>query len=215
MILEAIEKELRAVVGDEYASLDESDRVILMLAHRFGEVGNADIQPYCPDHPRDIGVRLRRFVAKGWLGKTGHTRGTRYRLPASAALDLFAGGGDVISSSGHFAVSSGHSEVASGHSVASHDTTIAGEQDALRQLAAPVRDKGRAPKELVEQIITSLCRARWLTLRELAELLGRDSEALRKHYITRLLRQGRLLPRYPHHPNHPEQAYQTSESANV
>ena len=215
MIPEAIEQEIRAIVGDQYASLDESDRLILMLAHRFGEVGNADIQPYCPDHPRDIGVRLRRFVAKGWLSKTGHTRGTRYRLPASASLDLFAGGGDVVSSSGHFAISSGHSGVATGHSEAHQDVAIEGEQDGLRQLAGPVRDKGRAPKELVEQTIASLCRARWLTLRELAELLGRDSEALRKHYITRLLRQGRLLPRYPHHPNHPEQAYQASESAGV
>ncbi len=201
--------------GDEYASLDESDLVILMLAHRFGEVGNADIQPYCPDHPRDIGVRLRRFVAKRWLGKTGHTRGTRYRLPASASLDLFAGGSDVDLSSGHSAASSGHSGVATGHSEAPHDTAIEAEHGVLRHLAAPVRDKGRAPKEMVEQTITSLCRARWLTLRELAELLGRDSEALRKHYITRLLRQGRLLPRYPHHPNHPEQAYQASESASV
>lgn len=214
MIPETTEKELREVVGSEYGSLDESDRVILMLAHRFGEIGNADIQPYCPDHPRDIGMRLQRFVAKGWLSKTGHTRGTRYRLPMSDALDLFGGGGDVVQSSGHSESSSGHSMSASGHSEVQHEVAVEGGLSDLRQLAAPVRDKGRASKELVEQIIISLCRGRWLTIRELAELLGRDSEALRKHYITRLLRQGHLLPRYPHHPNHPEQAYQTAESPN-
>ncbi len=92
MIPEDVERELRGVVGEAYTSLDELDRVILMLAHRFGEICNADVQPYRHEHPRDIGVRLKRFVEQGWLEKAGgHGRGTRYRWPKEGIGDLFEG----------------------------------------------------------------------------------------------------------------------------
>ncbi|HCZ14754.1 MAG TPA: transcriptional regulator, partial [Candidatus Accumulibacter sp.] len=55
MIPGDVERELRAVVGDAYGGLDELGRVILMLANRFDEIGNADIQPYRGEHAREIG----------------------------------------------------------------------------------------------------------------------------------------------------------------
>jgi ATP-dependent DNA helicase RecG len=84
MIPSDVEQELRAIFGDAYRGLDELGRVILMLAHRFDEIGNADIQPYRAEHPREIGVRPKQFVEAGWLEKSGHGRGTRYRWAAAA-----------------------------------------------------------------------------------------------------------------------------------
>ena len=84
MIQSDVEQELRAIFGDAYRGLDELGRVILMLAHRFDEIGNADIQPYRAEHPREIGVRPKQFVEAGWLEKSGHGRGTRYRWAAAA-----------------------------------------------------------------------------------------------------------------------------------
>lgn len=71
MIPDDVERELRSVVGDAYQTLDELSRVILMLAHRFGEIGNEDIQEYRREHPRDIGHRLAQLVGAGWLVKAG------------------------------------------------------------------------------------------------------------------------------------------------
>jgi predicted HTH transcriptional regulator len=87
MIPDDVERELRSVVGDAYRSLDELGRVILMLAHRLGEISNEDIQHYRREHPRDIGVRLKQLVTANWLEKAEHGRGTRYCLPVRVQVD--------------------------------------------------------------------------------------------------------------------------------
>lgn len=199
MIPADVERELREVVGDSFSQLEDLDRAILMLAHRFGEIGNADIQPYRDEHPRDIGDRLKFLVDHHWLERGGHGRGTHYRLPAgrrASADNVATGSGHYDGGSGHYAANSGHYDASSQH----YDA-------ALYARAAPVREKGRAPKELVEQTIETLCADDWLSLRTLAELLGRDADALRKHYITRMVRERKLESRFPNYPNHPDQAY--------
>ena len=196
------ETEVRQMLRDASSQLEELDRAILMLAHRFGEIGNADIQPYRAEHPRDIGDRLKFLVDHRWLERTGHGRGTQYRLPTGrrvSADEVATGSGHYEGRSGHYAANSGHYDASSQH----YDA-------ALYAQAAPVREKGRAPKELVEQTIETLCADDWLSLRTLAELLGRDADALRKHYITRMVREGKLEARFPGYPNHPDQAYKTS-----
>ncbi len=51
----------------------------------------------------------------------------------------------------------------------------------LQVIAAPVREKGRTSKELVEQVILELCSEHYLQLRTLAELLGRGPDSIRNH----------------------------------
>lgn len=201
MIPEDVERELRGVAGEAYTSLDELDRVILMLAHRFGEICNADVQPYRHEHPRDIGIRLKRFVEQGWLEKAGgHGRGTRYRWPKGGMGDLFEGGAGEGGSSEHLPASSEHYGPDSEHSESE-------QTEKLLALAAPVREKPKVAKELVEKTILALCSEDWRTLRTLAGLLGRDADSLRNHYINPMLRDGRLIARVPGKPNHPNQAY--------
>jgi ATP-dependent DNA helicase RecG len=81
MISEDIEQEIRSVVGEDYSALNVFERTILMLAHRFGEISNKDIQYYRSEHPRDIGAKLSQFVTTGWLIKRGQGSGTRYQWP--------------------------------------------------------------------------------------------------------------------------------------
>jgi ATP-dependent DNA helicase RecG len=212
MIPDDVERELRTVVGAAYVRLDELGRVILMLAHRFGEVSNGDIQHYRREHPRDIGDRLRQLVAAGWLEKDGHGRGTRYRWPKAAPPDLFdglleesLGSEQTDRSSEHLPLESEHFEVGSEH--------LGSEQDGkLLQLAAAVRGKGKVPRAEMEETILALCSDDWLPLRTLARLLSRESDSLRNHYITPMLRDGRLQARVPGKPNHPNQAYRRRRS---
>lgn len=198
MIPEDVEKELRSVVGDAYSTLNELDRVILMLAHRFGEIGNADIQPYRREHPKDIGESLKHLVEKRWLDKTGHGRGTRYRLPGTRPLELFSG--LLEANSEHYVQRSEHYEADSEHLSSEHYTRLEG-------MAKAVREKGRVSKELMKEILLALCSEGWLSLRTLARLLGREPDTLRNHYINPMLREDRLEARFPTNPNHPEQAY--------
>lgn len=212
MIPENVERELRSVVGEAYRSLDELGRVILMLAHRFGEISNEDIQHYRPEHPREIGVRLGQVVAANWLKKVGHGRGTRYRWPVVAQRDLFDGLEDAAggfeqstSRSEHLAANSEHFNEDSEH--------FSSEQNAaMWQLAEGVRSQKRVPKPLLEQTVLALCESEWLSLQTLAKLLGRDADTLRNHYINPMLKDGRLQAKVPDKPNHPGQAYRRKTS---
>ncbi len=200
MIPEDVEKELRGVVGEAYSSLDELDRVILMLAHRFSEICNVDVQPYRKEHPREIGIRLKRFIERGWLEKAGgHGRGTRYRWPKGSG-DLFEPVIGEGASSEHSSASSEHLDTDSEHSESE-------QAEKLLAIAAPVREKPRVAKVLVEETILTLCSEDWRTLRTLAGLLGRDTDSVRNHYINPMLKDGRLIARVPGNPNHPNQAY--------
>ncbi|MBU0655048.1 MAG: hypothetical protein KJ914_07905 [Gammaproteobacteria bacterium] len=187
MIPDDVERELR--------SLDELGRVILMLAHRLGEISNEDIQHYRREHPRDIGVRLKQLVTANWLEKAGHGRGTRYRLPVRVQVD-----GASPANSEHLSEDSEHLGKSSEHFETEQEL-------ALLQIAENVRNKRKVSKPLMEATILTLCAADWLSLKMLAHLLNRTPDSLRNHYITPMLSDGRLQARMPDKPNHPNQAY--------
>jgi ATP-dependent DNA helicase RecG len=183
-------RELRAIVGNEYNQLTELERIVLVLAHRFGEVTNENIQHYRHEHPREIGECLRGLTQKGWLKSSGHGKGTRYQL-GGREPDLFT------ASSEHYEDSSEHYEDSSEH------------YRRLFDIAAPVRKKGRASKTLVEKTILALCTDDFISLRTLAELLNREPDSVRNHYVGPMVKHGILEPRFPGHPNHPQQGYRT------
>lgn len=191
MIPENVESELREIVGTEYGTLSELDRIILVLTHRFAEITNADIQQYRREHSREIGESLKILTQKGWLKSAGHGRGTHYRLGGVSEADLFT------ASSEHSVLSSEHYKPDSEH------------YGKLLTIAAPVREKGRASKSLVEKIILELCAEKFVTLRTLADLLNRETDSVRNHYVAPMIKRGDLEPRYPAHPNHPQQGYRT------
>jgi hypothetical protein len=77
----------------------------------------------------------------------------------------------------------------------------------LRDMAKPVADSGKASGEQVMSVIAALCRGRFLTAQQLAGLLNRSTEGLRKRFLTPMTREGKLQLRYPQAPNRPDQAY--------
>ncbi len=202
MIPSDVEQELRGIVGDAYQGLDELGRVILMLAHRFDEIGNADIQPYRAEHPREIGVRLRQFVEAGWLEKEGHGRGTRYRWPKQRRGDLFVDQMGGVPSSQHKELSPQHKADSPQHRPGEPQHS-----ETLRALAEPVRVRRRTQPQALRRVILDLCAAQPLSLPELSELLARAPASLQNHYLTPMLKEGVLRLLYPHHPNHPQQRY--------
>ncbi|MEE4381450.1 MAG: RNA-binding domain-containing protein [Pseudomonadales bacterium] len=226
LVPEDVERELRAIVGDAYGDLRELDRIILQLAHRFGEIGNADVQSYCQAHARDIGAHLKSLVQQGWLRQSGQARGTRYRLPdhaPSGQLFASAGSGPAPEASPvggpgieQNSTRSEHSDADSEHysSSSEHYGPSSEHYADLATIAAPVREKGRANKELVRQTILALCSGRALELRALADLLNRSPDSVRNHYVAPMLREGLLQARYPNQPNHPGQAYIAADAGN-
>ncbi len=52
-----------------------------------------------------------------------------------------------------------------------------------------------------------LCNNQWLSRKQLAELLSRDSEGLRSRFLGPMVEHGLLRLRYPDKPNRVDQAY--------
>lgn len=111
----------------------------------------------------------------------------------------------VLLNSSHLAVDSGHLAGGSGHL----PSNMLGE---LRDMAKPVADSGKASGELIMSVIAALCRGRYLTAQQMAGLLNRNTEGLRKRFLTPMTREGKLHLRYPESPNRPDQAYTTVDA---
>ena len=213
-IPEDIEQELRKLVGDNYRYLQELDRIILLLAHRFGEISNNGIQGFSQKHPRDIGDRLKYLVENRWLQKYGHGRGTYYCLPTSdisKALLLNQNIQVSVSSSDHLREDSDHLRRSSDHLEESSDHLSENSDDIekLKAIARPVREKRKVSADVMRQAILEVCKERFLTLQQLEVILDRTNSTLRTRFLKKMVEEGLIELRYPDKPSHPEQAYRT------
>ncbi|MEL4895788.1 ATP-binding protein [Crocosphaera sp. Alani8] len=193
LIPEKVEAELKEIVGNAYGQLTELDRIILVLAHQFKEINNIDIQQYRKEHPRDISDCLKKLVRKGYLTQSGRCRGTRYSLSNNNHSEQLS----LPKNSEHKETSSEHYDLSSEH------------YQQLQEMAKSVKEKGRAKKGIVRNVILKLCSEHYLSLRTLAELLGREPDSIRNHYINPMIKEGLLELKYPEI-NHPQQAYKTT-----
>ena len=208
-IPEDIEQELRKLVGDNYCYLKELDRIILLLAHRFGEISNNDIQGFSQQHPRDIGDRFKYLVDNSWLQKYGHGRGTYYCLPTSdisKTLPLNQNTQVSVSSSDRLGESSDRLGESSDRLGESSDHL-----ENLKRIAQPVRDKGKVAPDIMRAMITRICQDRFLTQQQLGEILNRSVHTLRTGYLKKMIEEELIELRYPDRLHHPEQAYRTKE----
>jgi ATP-dependent DNA helicase RecG len=69
----------------------------------------------------------------------------------------------------------------------------------------------RTSVKKIRGVIVQLCAFRPLTLPELVKILQRDSDHLRKSYISQMIEEGELEYIFPERPNHPQQAYRTKK----
>ncbi|MGJ8641145.1 MAG: hypothetical protein ACSHYA_17270 [Opitutaceae bacterium] len=159
---------------------------------------------------------IEQLVADGWLLGTpdGYNRELALYEEEVFGLNVFGHQAEMKKeSSGHKEASSGHKEESSGSKEASsgHSEVLKEHIETLRSIAAPVASAQRASKDLVVSTILQLCQGRYLSLAELAELLGRDPHTLRKNFIRVMLGEQQLLAEHPNIKTHPKQRYITAE----
>ena len=77
----------------------------------------------------------------------------------------------------------------------------------LTTIAEPATSNARIAANQTRDIILRLCRGRSLTAEVFADLLKRNSAALRSRFLTPMVREGALCHTYPEQPQHPRQAY--------
>ena len=69
----------------------------------------------------------------------------------------------------------------------------------------------RTSVQKIRSIIMQLCALGPLKLPELVQILHRDSDHLRKHYIVKMIDDGELECLFPEIPNHPQQGYKAKK----
>ena len=222
---------LREHFGDRLSTLDENGRLAVATAQIEGFVTNARLQQICRLHPREITTLLKTLEEGAFLIHDGQARGTTYRIAGTPSVDLSLDDGTasltessehLTPSSEHLAMSSEHLTPSSEHlAMSSEHLTPSSEHlepdplfdPKLREIAEPVKNSRKAPHELIETAIINLCTGRFLTLNQIAHLLGRSPHGLRQRFIRSLVDQSRVLERrFPQQPNHEQQAYRTRRS---
>jgi len=186
-----------------YAELAPEEVQVLVTAAQEDEITNQRLQEILTLHRVDITRLLQTLVRRGFLVAQGVGRGTSYTLPSPPHK-----AGAPLISPPHKAGAPLISPPHKAESVSDGAQTQK-EKDHLVGLAAPIKSSRRAAPALVRKVVLELCEDRFLTLGELAELLGRTKQNLRDRYITELVREGQLEVRYPDTPSHPEQGYRT------
>ena len=73
----------------------------------------------------------------------------------------------------------------------------------------PARAKERLAPEAMKALILAMCTERWLSAKEIAEVLNRDPQKIQTRFLTMLVRESLLELRHPGVPNRPDQAYRT------
>lgn len=194
---------LKEVLKEKFRLLDSSEVLTLVTAHQEGEISNIRLQTLTDKHPSDVNKILTKLVEEGLLASNGHGRGTKYYL--SSIFQLGAEQPKQVNENQQDGVESKGVQTESKEM----SRNISNENQIIYDLSENVRNKQRAKKDEMEQVILKVCAVKELTLKELTEFLNRNHDTLRKAYLSRLLEEGKITLKYPNNINHPEQAYRT------
>lgn len=215
--------ELRHRFGKRLEEFSEIQRLALATVIIEGHVTHARLKCMSVEHPRDLTLALSALVRDGILASGSIARSTYYYFPGepptalqsfeepSHSLSEILNSSSVPSEGSSVPLTSVPLDLAS---VPTGKTPVPSEANflALQTIAQPVRDKKKVTKDEVRSIILQICRVDFITLRTLAELLGRSSEYLRIKHLSEMVDSGSLAERFPETPSHPHQAYRSKIS---
>lgn len=196
--LAQLREELSAEVFD---TLNEHERLILVTALIEKTIDHKRMMSVMDIHPRDLSALLSGLVEKRLIYQEGSGRATVYFLAKARMEDTHKERVDEESTQAQC-------DSSGGLGVSSGDLTLnSGGLSKLQAIAKGVASKKKAPKAEVEETILALCTEQPCSLEQLAELLNRSIDLVRKSYLQPMIREKRLHYQYPTKPNHPQQRY--------
>ncbi len=241
LLPEDVLAQLRERFGALFDALDHAGRLVMATVALERVVSHNRLLEICGGHSHDLSLLLARLVKQGQLASDGRSRGMVYFLPGEVLPtpeqvfmgQALLGVGNVGSSSEYSEVTSEYSAATSGHSALGDsrrdlqgrlltphlDAPIVddlslldqGFLKTLTQVAEEPRQKERLGSERMEQVVTALCRDHFVTLSALAELVNRHPDGLRQQYLSKMVRDGRMVLAFPTKPTHERQAYRAAD----
>ncbi len=227
---------LRGLFGQAFDELSGSERVAVALAASEGTVNHARLRAFSNEHPVDISRALQRLTKIGMLQSTGG-RGAVYHLPGEEIPtpdDIFGAGsrfpGSRLPNFARSFPNSKNPAPALGKigqlillqrdtdgrllneqlqlplvdSLSTLSESLLGQ---LEDLAAQPRQHRKVKRQVMIDTILALCADQYITVSCLAQLVNRTPDTLREQYLTKLVREQRLIMAFPKTPTHELQAY--------
>jgi len=194
---------LKEGIGKDFSLLTPDEVHILVIADEEGKITNERVQQFSPVHPTDITKIFQHLVSLRLLTRYGYGRWAFYTLSVQLQTASLPDSGSSLPDSGSSLPDSGASLPDSGSSLPDSDLSI------QEQIAQSVREKKRLEPAKVEAVILELCRNRFLTIQELADILKRNPKYISDAYLKNLVQTNRLELKFPASPQHPAQAYRT------
>lgn len=177
---------------DKFGTVDQltpEELTVLSFALIEGSISNQRLQFAINIHSADISLMLRKLCDNNYLESDNKGRWTTYKL--SSKLSTFD---NKVDSSVYAAHNQEDKSFKVDTSASKVDTSI------------PKRLK----KEELEELIMFLCKDKHIKMDEVASKTGRSIDYLKNKIFPAMIRDGKLVRKYPHTHNHPEQAYKTS-----
>jgi len=225
---------LRKVFGAGFDVLGKNERLTLAAAASEKVITHARVREMTGLHPFDATRLLQNLVRDKFLEPHNPGRGAVYCIPGAAIPkpeEVFGAGSEQFGeSSAHLAPSSAHlPEPANGVTeqrdadgcllsdqldapvIDSLDHLTPEFRAGLERIAAEPRAKGRISSEAMRQAILLVCKGHYVALSSLAELVNRDTDALRQQHLKPLAKEGKLRLAFPTAPTHAKQAYRATE----
>ena len=221
--------ELDAHLGDDFRQLPELGRLALITAVSEGTVNHARLREISTVHPADITKMLGRLVKNDFLVPDGVGRGMVYFapwMPRPAIREAFStelaalpfDTAPLPNLKGQEFASQGQELTAKRQELPAKrqefELPIWTEREqmsdndwkSLERIALAVKGRGKVPPNTMQDVILELCRGRYMGLRLLSQLLGRNEEHLRNRHLNKMV--GKNLLKYAYsRPNDPRQAY--------
>ena len=244
IVSEEMQQKLVARFGDTFSQLPELKRTILITAMTEAWFSHERICTITSEHTREVTLALSQLVTSGYLDSSGHHKGKIYHLkgievptpdneagrsikfittPSEDQLSLFDDNVPELNQE----VPELNQEVPELNQEVPELNQEVPEFEGvdnqlwfqLKQLANPIANAtARKQKESVEDVIIQLCNKaapHCLKLADFAQLLNMNSNTLRRHYLTPMIKSQALFLAYPTIPNHPEQGYTTQQHVGI
>jgi len=187
--------ELHDIYNDRIKVLSKDEITILATAHIEEGTNHKRVLELLDAHPSDISHMLKKLVNDNFLTSDGVGRGTIY-LARGISEEARGISEEARGINNHPRTES------SFYKLEDVPTNL---QEIIRELLAPIRDRQRVKKMIMNEVIIGICSLGYFSPDLLSKLTERSKDTI-KEYLTELSSANRLKKLYEL-PNHPKQAY--------
>lgn len=235
-----IMQQLSTHFGSKFTELTLNERTALALAKLAGSITHSRLQTIITSHSSDITKDLQHLVKEGFLNSSGGRgavytlAGVDILMPedvfntsnlSSSTPNITISNipqlGSIVSESSSVINANDSKNIRDEHGRLYSDKLNLPIIDDISKLdpifknhlyniANDARNKKRLDPDIMENLILTLCSEQFFTIGVLAEVLNRKPEALRRGYLSNMIKNQKLCLAFPTTPTHEKQAYRTN-----